>query len=454
MQLFVKLPSHGIKTVCVYSFNTIEDVKNMLGIVGYNLYTNKLLEDHHTIEHYGLINNSTIHALGRGIGGIPIAQVVPQVALTFNPTELAAAMTANIHEISYDSMTFAQKVVYNVKSVLHQISEKLHWAKQILTAVKFFPIITFILILLACFGKPLEIIMLIIGLLFIAMLYIIYSILNLPPFIYIVALLYFIVFEIIPFIAYCIIFTAILVLIFVICLVLTGVNIGTGGALKNVVLCDNSPGAWYKTANHHLGNKWERGLLCSRPCGARYAPDAGGMSCIKTPKGYPPYCPQAEIMRIYATKQADKHYMYKTFAENSNLKYLSRPPEEREKMLADYYIRKTKFSETCRKEMSEYDPISLNICASANTLGLENSELIKLKQVCAQAYCTADKNYPFCSKISSLKEDDENALIQQIIKVVVIILAFFIITIFMFKTLYGSSSEGASSNANTGGAKN
>lgn len=427
MQLFVRLPSNGTQVICVYRYNTIKDVKNMLGLVGCNLYTNKLLEDQHTIEHYALPNNSTVYALGRGVGGIPTAETVGGPSLIVQAATSIAKFIKDIGDVISERML----------KVSEMVSSSVRFVKSMVTITKFFPIITIILIILAVFGKPLEIIMLIIGLLCVAALYVIYSIMNLPPFIYVWAFFWFSITQIVPFIAYCIILGALLLVIFLICLILTAINAASGGALNNLVLCENSPGAWYKTANYHLGNKYERGLLCSRPCLSKYAPDSTGMTCIRNPPNTPPYCPQAEIMRIYANKTADKNYMYKPFGDN-NIKYLSSPPEKREKMLADYYIGKAHFIEKCNKEMGQFDPITLNICASANNLGLNDKELIKLKQVCAQAYCTADKNYPFCSKISSLKENDENAVIKQIVKITIFVMVFTIILLFAFKYIYST----------------
>jgi hypothetical protein len=435
MQLFVKLPSLGTQVLNVYTYNTIKDIKNMLGLVGFNLYTDKLLEDQHTIEHYGIVSNTTIYALGRLEGGIPVVNPASDPGIL---GQFANSIISTVTNVSEKIRQTARDVNAAVQRKVEFIWDKIKFAKELLTAAQFFPIVTLVLIVLAFFGKPLEIIMLILGLIIVGFLYVIYSILNLPPFIYIIALSYFMIFEVIPFIVYCIIFTCILALVFIICIIVTGINIMTGGALKNIVLCDNSPGAWYQTPNYHLGNNWKRGMLCSRPCRIGYAPDETGSNCLPTPKGSPPYCPQAEIMRIYATSKADSHYMYRKFSENKNINYLASPPEKREKMLADYYIQKTKFAETCRKQMAEYDPISLNICASANTLGLPPNELAKLKQVCAQAYCTPSKNYPFCSKISSMNDDDDDAFLKQLMKTLIIILTFIIIIIFVFKVVYSS----------------
>jgi hypothetical protein len=86
--------------------------------------------------------------------------------------------------------------------------------------------------------------------------------------------------------------------------------------------------------------------------------------------------------------------------------------------------------------MSNYNTIALNICASVDSLDLQPKDKLRLKQVCQQSYCTADKNYPFCSKISGLKEDDKNVIIKKVIKIIVIMIIFCLVFLFTMEYMY------------------
>ena len=401
----------------------------------------RILCDRHTLEHYGVEDNDTIYGHMISKGGLPIVEtgVLPAIFGTF--TAYAA------QHLSFLGTSLAKDTVEKAKGWFERIKEFLDRHRKfiqfMLNFFKFLPIMTLVLMVIAFLARPTEFMLLIFGLLSATLIYIIYSTLNLPPFIYIIFALWFFVVDIIPLIIYCMIFGAIFILIFVICLILTAVNTVTGGALKSIVLCQNSPGSWYKTPTSQYSNKWERGIFCSRPCYGRYKPDVTGTSCVRLPKGIPPYCPQAEIMRIYSSKKADRNHIFNDFKESTNFKYKSQKPEERENMLKQHYMKKFEFFDTCRKQMNEYDPIALNICASADSLEatrhLDKNQVKKLKQVCAQAYCNGGRNYPFCSKISGFRDDDENEIIRKTVRVVVIILIFCIVFLILIQYLYQSN---------------
>ena len=443
VQLFINLCGKS-RPICIDSTQTIAELKCILNF-NEELYSNKcILRDEYTIEHYGLEDNTTIHSNMLLKGGFPISGtlVIADPPETVETGVVAAASQAQTATgLISRTMQWLKDFLAKARAAIVQ---RMQFIQTILTYIKFFPIITLVLIFLAFLGRPMEFLILIFGLFVVVIIYVLYSVLNLPPFIYIVYLLWFIIMDLCPLILFCMIFGALFALVFLICIILTALNTITGGALKDIVLCDNTPGSWYKTANYHMGNKWERGIFCTRPCYPRYAPDTTGINCVKIPKGYPPYCPQAEIMRIYSSKKADRNYQYADFKDSTNLRYMSVPPAEREQMLKQHYLRKSNFNESCRKSMKEFDTISLNICASADSFEankhLDAKQVLRLKQVCAQAYCTGSRNYPFCSKISGLKEDDKNAIIKKIIKIIIIILIFCIVFLFTMEYMYKQNS--------------
>lgn len=271
--------------------------------------------------------------------------------------------------------------------------------------------------------KPAQCIMLILAFIIVSVLILVYFVLTLPINFYAMVAIWFFIMKIVPMIVYCLLFGVLLVAAFVMSILMTALNTFTGGSLKNIVLCDALPSAWHSVPNFHLKNRWERGGMCTRPCPARYAPNPSGSMCMVVPKGYPPYCPQAEAMRIFSSRKADGKYMFKRFDDTTNVLYLLKPPKEREAMLKDFYANRQKFAETCSANMSEYDNISLNICAAADSLHgvIDDREIAKLKAVCAQVYCTPQRNYPFCSKTSDLNDNDANAIIRKIAKIVTIV---------------------------------
>lgn len=438
IQLFVKFQDN-IKLVCVNPFETIQSVKNKLHI-SCDLYHHKKLKNWQTVEHYGLQNNDTIQAFSKLQGGIPTAEVT-------GPMQYALAMQKFINELIDRKITMAKMNIDSSQSLLQRIGEKLmaigQFVKGMITVAKFFPIITLVLMVLASLGRPMEFLAMIIGLIFVVVIYIIYSVLNLPPFIFVVCAIWFTIFNIIPFLIYTAVFLGIFLIISLVCILLTVINTVFWGSLKSIVLCQTKPSDWYATANFHLNNKWERALMCNRPCFSYYYPDTTGIMCQKVPKGYPPYCPQAEIMRIYSTRKSDRRYIFKNFDDKSNVKYLSKKPEERELDLKNYYLNKRLFRESCRGKMAKYDPLTLSICSSVDTMEtfkhLQPKEINRLKQVCAEAFCGADRNYPFCSKMSGLKEDDANALIKKVIKIILIMIALCLVFYFAMENLYKKS---------------
>lgn len=434
LQLFIK------NSFCIHvnPTDTILTVKKQYNIPDFlKLYHRTILEDHHTIEHYNLSNNDTIQFSSGLPGG-----VFGTIEATTAPSLIARAVQF-ITKFIQDAGKFLSDKLFQNASLMQGIqnaaSAARTFALSMMQYAKFFPIITLVLIVLAFFAAPMKFLLLIFGLIVVTILYVIYAVLNLPPFIFIVAAIWFFIMDIIPLILYCIIFAGILFLIFIGCLIMAGLNGISGNSLKDIVLCDNSPGAWYKTPNHHLQNKWERGIFCSRPCFSIYAPDTTGTNCVRVPKGYPPYCPQAEIMRIYSSKKADSKYKFDKYWDTGNLAYMGKKPMEREIMLKNYYLRKRNFMNICNKEMSDYNNIALNICSSVDSIpDLNPRDKERLKQVCQQGFCTADKNYPFCAKISELKEDDQNAIIKKIISILVIVIVFCLAILFTFKKIYGN----------------
>lgn len=442
MQLFVKFQNR-LSTICVHPQQTIKSIKQMYMLPNIKLYHGKLLHDDKTIEHYQLQSNDTIYALGQLPGGLLVSGAMMTTEATFGPS-FALSYFKTMSEFLARNFTmanlFADQKMNFVQRIMEKVIATIQFVKGMITVAKFFPIITLILMVLASLGRPMEFLIMIIALFAVVIIYIIYSVFNLPPFIYIVMAVWFIIFNIIPFLIYCAVFLGIFLIISFVCLLLTIINTIFWGSLKNFVLCQTNPADWYKVPNRHMGNQYERALMCNRPCFSLYAPDPTGVMCSRVPKGYPPFCPQAEIMRIYSRRKADRRYKFNDFDDRTSLKYLTMTPYEKEQALKKYYMNKKNFRETCSLAMKKYDPITLNICASADTMEftkyLSEKEIGRLKQVCADAYCQSDNNYPFCAKMSGLKENDANAIIKKVIKILILIVVFCLVFMFSMQSMY------------------
>lgn len=442
IQLFVKFQNR-LSTICVQPNDTISEIKRRFFHPCVKLYHGQVLHNTKTIEQYQLKPNDTIQVFGSLQGGIPVA-VVPTPQVKMDPTNLALDITQGVLEVADRKIVIVKDVVDTAWEKFFKITDRVmkvaQFVKGMITIAKFFPIITLILMVLAMLGRPIEFAVMIFGLFLAVIVYIIYSVLNLPPFIFLVMAVWFIIFNIIPFLIYVVVYLGILLIISLVCILLTIINIIFWGSLKNFVLCQTNPGDWYKVANHHLGNQYDRALMCNRPCFPWFAPDPTGIMCSRVPKGYPPFCPQAEIMRIYTRRKADRKYKFDDYDDRTNLKYLTMTPEEKESQLKKHYLNKKDFMEKCNIQMNKYNPITLNICSSADTMEftkhLSEKEINRLKQVCADAYCQADNNYPFCAKMSGLKENDANAVIKKVIKILILIVVFCLVLLFIMQSMY------------------
>jgi hypothetical protein len=404
-------------------------------------YQGKILTDISILKNYATLT-ITIPILG----GIPISELVGGPA-----TVLRSVLNVirNAYDITKNSIDSAYTKIHDTSVMMW---DKIKYSKTVINFLKFMaflqrmlPVLYLVLIILSFFGKPLEYIMLFVGLVCVCLIYVLYAIITLPPFIFIPMVIWFFIFDIVPLILYCIIFGALLLVIFLFCLVVSILNAMSGGALKSLVLCQNSPEAWYKTPNFHFTNKYERGLFCSKPCFPRYQPDTTGMNCTKLPKGYPAYCPQAEIMRLYTGIRNDNTYMYNDYPINGNIKFLTKSPLEREQLLKNHYLKKIDFMNTCSDKMSEYNNVSLSICSAieimANdksnplTKNIKKKDINKLINVCKQAYCNSKNNYPFCAQLGSPDEDDDSMIVKKVIKLAILIIIVILILVFSLNYL-------------------
>jgi len=294
------------------------------------------------------------------------------------------------------------------------------------------------------FGVLMDILTLIIATLFAVVLVIIYMIISIPPILMIPFAIYFMFTEIILWMAKAIQLGSIFLLILLCVCLATLINVITRGKLQSVMLCENSPGAWYKYPNYHIRNIYERSFMCAKPCPTGYAPSETGFMCKPIPKGHPNYCPQAEIMRIFTGyKRGDIKYSYPDYSTLGNIKYETSLPSTREQYLFNHFKSGKTFFDRCRKPMENYSDISQNICSSLDVIkkskpnGLTSKDIDRLERLCRQSYCKSTGIYGFCNKYRSFNEDESSSLIKNICMIIFSLIMFTIIVIIIIYTLSG-----------------
>ena len=311
------------------------------------------------------------------------------------------------------------------------------------TMVVFFSVVVLMRIIIGIFQNPLKYILLGVAIIPVTAMYICTFLLSIPPFVYLAYIVLWLFVSVLPWVLIIVFNIAFFCLIFVFVAILAVINYCTGGALKYMVLCQNPPSAWFTTPNHHLGNRYIRGLFCSKPCMEGYRPDMGPSLCRREPMFKPAYCPEAEIMRLYTKYKNDKNFMYKDFPTVGNLRYLSQNPIERRRLLARYYGDKVEYLSKCNKEMQEHKTVPLHVCMSLDVLEdnelnqLSKQTVEKLRRVCQETYCTANSNYPFCNKRPAVNNLHGAEIWKNIIKILITTMVFGYVLNYTLEYLYG-----------------
>jgi len=279
------------------------------------------------------------------------------------------------------------------------------------------------------FGTLIDIFTLIIGTVLAVFLTIIYAIFSIPFINILPFALYFIITQVVPFFVFGFFYLFLFAIATIMIIVITFLNIISLGSLKKLSQCQNSPGAWYRTPNYHKNNRYERSIMCARPCPTGYAPDQStGFMCLKLPRGMPNYCPKAEIMRIYTGyNRRDRKYTYPDYQTRGNMKYEANLPADREKILLTHFLKGESFFTECAEPMSKYDAFPRAICANidgirekAEEYGMSEKDIKKLQRVCNQAYCNARSGgaYTVCSNLSEKSGDDISQLVKNICMII------------------------------------
>lgn len=339
-----------------------------------------------------------------------VAVAMPDIATSLAISTSGAARTAQA--TAAQAVNIAQKIKEFALSKQQWLTDKLDRARQHLQVYGqrafqfaqtmkmvslFFPIVVVFRMVIGFFQKPLEFIMLGVSCLIVSVLYCLHFVFSIPPFDWVPFAAYFGVFELAPLAAYTAVFGGLFLLATVMALVLAAVNYVTGGALKRLVLCQNSPAAWYKTPNHHLQNQYERGLMCSRPCRAGYAPDPDSRStCKRLPIRQPSFCPQAGVMRAYM-REPSANQKYPDYVDLGGWRNATSSRQDRRDAMKGHYMAKRSFLQTCRVAFSgPYETVPLSVCAATDASAPELDRVSA--RACAQAFCDGRRAYPFCGR--------------------------------------------------------
>jgi hypothetical protein len=286
------------------------------------------------------------------------------------------------------------------------------------------------------FGTLIDIFKLIFTTIFAVVLMLIYIILSLPPINYVILAIYFVVMEVTKFLAYVGIIGALMLVITLICVLFAIINAVTKGSMANLVKCQNSPGSWFIRANYHLRNKYERSLLCAKPCPKGYAPDERtGMMCMKISSKIPSFCPQASAMRIYSgLARNDLVYSFQDYKTTGNARYETKLPIDREWILYEHYMKGNAFLNGCKKPMAKYDNTVKILCSSLDVIeaskpfNLSDKHVNKMRRVCRQAYCRSNGSHTFCSKLVDFNETGPGEIIKNICLIIFAVIMFTVIS--------------------------
>jgi len=328
------------------------------------------------------------------------------------------------------------RVVDRLQKIFKHIKDVFDRLRAFLFALRWIPVVGLVVSAIAIFNKPLEFIMMLIGALVISILWVTYRLSAMPGIIWIPFIIWWLIVHFIPLLVYTIVIFAIILVICLFLGLITLINVMTGGKLNNIVLCQNSPQNWFLVPSFQYGNKYERSLFCKSPCMGGYKPDEVGEFCEKLPRGQPSFCPQSEIMRIFAKKNGVlERHVYEDFNPAKFFSFNFATPEGKELMYKEYYLRRDKYFKTCNDTLGGFDDLAKTLCSNIDVLaknGYSQTQIARLKQVCAQSYCDSKSRFMFCGDFGENKEDNSKS--SELIKTAVILV--FVVILFVFLLVF------------------
>lgn len=277
----------------------------------------------------------------------------------------------------------------------------------------FFPIVAFIKGVRNVFGALFKFLVMVLAYIVVGFLIIGYELGCVPGFYHILYFtFYYIPFQLIPALVIALIYIAIFLFAVIIFGILVAIDKLTGGSIRVLSLCQNPIGAWYRFSRFEKNNKFKRGLMCSRPCMKGYVLEPMTDRCVRLPVNTPSFGPQAMTMRLYTGMEngalASTTPLYMKNYEIYRPHYLSKEPEEREKVLMQEYKKAKDYQIECSNpsnpvDMNQYNYIMENIYQSIASLKknglttITDANMENLRKVCYDKMCTPDSSYPACA---------------------------------------------------------
>lgn len=366
---------------------------------------------------------SIINVLTRVMGNV--------VQLAIAAAKKAAGYAKFIWNKGMKVKDFLTKKMQHVKNYTQRLVQ---FNKFLQMMMKFSPLFYVFAGIILIFTNALYYIVLAIAYVAIAIIQIAHFILGLPPFNYLIFFFgYFLFVDIIPFIMISCIWLGLLLVITLLCCVLSFINECTNGRLAYLILCQNSPTAWYSIPSYQHGNRYIRGVMCSKPCAKGYKPEGTVSStCERLQSGIPSHCPQANVMRAYIGNIGmDGQVIHPDYTTQGNMKYLSKPPSEREEVLLNHFLDRIKYLERCNNPsniytLSKYDAVTKTICSNLDVLKnkMDTKDFARLSMACNQAFCNAKSSYPFCGSLMISSDTDTTELTKKILYALISISVF------------------------------
>lgn len=190
-------------------------------------------------------------------------------------------------------------------------------------------------------------------------------------------------------IAWVILFTIVSILF----LILTIIDIPTGGLILTILSCENLPHDW---AMRQVGNAYQRILPCYLPCPSRYTPWFGGLLCGRDPDERAPLlCPQQYIYQQRFLETPFSPSTPSTYPQQVPITtgYISGNEHQRLKLVRAHMDSVRKFRNRCDIEFTKRDKLLATDCNIMFPNGLTlsdndiNDKSVILHKLCVDAFC-------------------------------------------------------------------
>lgn len=211
--------------------------------------------------------------------------------------------------------------------------------------------------------------------------------------------------------------------VFILFVILWVFDLFTGGQVLRFLRCENLPNAWIYQSQYSFNNKFERSLLCSRPCFSGFKP--AQLFCKKCKSTEPNFCPQQLVHQAFENRDLDSFrlpskYLYKF---SPSLALWTKHDREKQRELREFEKERTIFLASCYKSYQDQDHMTKTVCANIDMYFKPNSKLKqKVVSLCDQIYCDygyrggrsafkrkSGEQELFCKTLPVIPEEEEDS---------------------------------------------